>query len=88
MSNPAFEAIDTCFKDLKGFDATPFTGQAFVFDGDFRQALPIVHADDPTAPLDYCVLYSDLWQFPTMVISNIPYVREGQQQFSEFLLNL
>ena len=37
------------------------SGKVFLFDKDFMQTLPIVPHDQRTAPADYCILYSQLW---------------------------
>ncbi|XP_022895359.1 uncharacterized protein LOC111409550 [Olea europaea var. sylvestris] len=57
-----FEVLDKMLKDITECDL-PFGGKVVVFEGDFRQVLPVVQRGTKDDIMKASLVFSDLWQY-------------------------
>nr|XP_047144698.1 uncharacterized protein LOC124818197 [Hydra vulgaris] len=84
----ALNAIDRLLKDVCN-NNFPFGGKAILFDGDFRQILPVVKRRRPAEVVESCIKCSLQWQWvQKFTLTENMRVRDGEGDFSKRLLKL
>lgn len=86
MLKHSVRMIDQLLKTIMG-NNQPFGGKIMVFGGDFRQLLPVVQGGTRSKIIDECVISSPLWNNFEVITLTVN-MRSGNQEFSDWLLNL
>ncbi|CAN6580175.1 unnamed protein product [Malus baccata var. baccata] len=83
----AFKTLDRMFKDIIGVDL-PFEGKVMIFEGDFRQVLPVVPKGTRSELMQASMINASFWGHVKIIRLKHNMRSINDQDFSEFLLHV